>query len=693
MSIRPRVWLPLVLFVLGTAPLLAQEPQNLLKNPGFEQELAGVWESRTPGDQQRKLDRQQGDSHSGNWCVVLENNDAKPTRLRQGNDRSLIVPPGSLVELSAWIKSELGDNGKAGVQFYCMDEKGKILAQPQAQTSISKGGWQKARLLTKIPRDTAYTMVYVQTDRAAGKALFDDVELRVVRKPLPTEPIARIGLLTDLPPTSECYQSVKALLGDGLVQLKGDSLASGLAGCDGAVVLLQSDQVTPQAIEPLADFARQGHSLFMDLRAFAAWQGLSLADCRLALPEKKGEDGPAISPALRQMQVGLTVAKASSITAGFQTGQVIPYAGPKGQLKVLSSLPSGNAIDVLATADGKPALVEMRLGKGRIVAADTLSLREPHYRNIDAFYKYLFAANTLANPDRLMLAEYYSRKLTYAEFVDAMRQAVKEHPNLRLEEEGPACGDYKMYSLNIGKAGAPMYFLYGATHGSEWEPAYGLLTFAKHLAEGRLAKTIDLERVCVKIVPILNPTGYDLRQRQNAHGVDLNRTGDHCWEQYKGRDSNGDGRYGPKDYDWKGECPLGEPESQTFFHIVQAPNLHCTLEYHGNTSALNNKVAIVPVTAREDALERVLGLQDLLNRRLHMRYVLHQNDEETISPYLLVNVHRDSDRPVLQNTGARGRYGMLVELAAGYADSYGTVLQTEVTCEICLALFEIFPPQ
>jgi hypothetical protein len=683
----------LILIVLGAAPLLAQEPKNLLKNPGFEQELAGVWEARTPADQQRKLERQQGESHSGNWCLVLENRDGKLTRLRQGNDRSLTVPPNSLVELSAWVKPQLGDNGRVGIQIYCMDEKGKILAQPQAQLPNTKDDWQRVRLLAKIPQDTAYTMVYLQTDRAAGKVLFDDAELRIVRKPLPPQPVAKIGLFTDLAQTDECYRSVKTLLGNGLVEVKGDSLAADLAKCEGAVVLLQSGQVTPQAMEPLAAFVRQGRSVFMDLRAFAAWQGLSLADCRLIAPAKKGEGNPTNNAALRQMQVGLTVVKGTPITAGFLVGQIVPYAGPKGQLKVLASLPPDKAIDVLATADGKPALVQMRLGKGRIVAADTLSLREPHGRNIDAYYKYLFAANTLAKADRLMLAEYYPRKLTYAEFVDAMRKTVKEHPNLRLEEEGSACGDYKMYSLNIGKAGAPMYFLYAAAHGVEWEPGYGLLTFAKHLAEGRLAKTIDLDKVCVKIVPILNPSGYDLRQRQNAHGVDLNRTGDHCWEQYKGRDSNGDGRYGPKDYDWKGDRPFGEPESQTFRHIVAAPNLHCTLEFHGNTSAQNNKVAIVPITAREDTFERVLGLQELVNSRLHMRYVLHQNDEETISPYLLVNVHHDSNRPVLQNTGARGRYGMLVELAAGYADSYGTVLQTEVTCEICRALFEIFPPQ
>ena len=691
MSVHCRIGSLVVLLAMAAIPLAAQEPQNLVRNPGFEEELTGSWEKRTPDDKQRKLERQQDQSHTGKWSVMLENHDAKLTRLRQGSDRQLTIPAGSLVELTAWVKSELAAKGRASLQFYCMGEDGKILAQPQAGVSESGAEWRQVCLLVKVPKGTTHTMVYLQTDGAAGKAWFDDVVLRIVRQPQPAVPVAKIGVLTDLEPTDECRQNVNVLLGDGLVELKSDSLATGLAGCQGAFVLLRSAQLAPQITEALADFARQGRSVFMDLRAFAAWQGLSLVDCQLPVPPKS-DDQAKVAPATRQMQVGLKVVKATPITAGFQVGQIVPYAGPKGHLMVLAAVPPGKPIDILATADGKPALVEMRVGQGRIVAADTLSLREPRHANIDAFYKFLFPANTVADPQRLMLAEYYPHKLTYAEFVEAMRDTAKAHPNLRMQEEGPACGDYKMVSLNIGKPGAPMYFLYGATHGSEWEPAYGLLTFAKHLAEGRLAGVVDLEKVCVKIVPILNPTGYDLRQRHNAHGVDLNRQGDQCWEQYPGRDTNKDGHYGPGDSDWKGEGSFSEPEAQTYRRIVQAPNLYCTLDFHGNTSALNNKIAIVPATSREGCMWRVMDLQDLVNRRLHMRYILWQNDEKCCSPYLLDRVYADRDRPVLQNTGARGRYGMLVELTAGYADSYGTVLQTEVTCEICRALFEIFRP-
>ena len=48
--------------------------------------------------------------------------------------------------------------------------------------------------------------------------------------------------------------------------------------------------------------------------------------------------------------------------------------------------------------------------------------------------------------------------------------------------------------------------------------------------------------------------------------------------------------------------------------------------------------------------------------------------------------------PYLMNTSARDRFGLLIELTAGYPESYGTVLQTDVTCELCRALFVAYPP-
>ena len=87
-----------------------------------------------------------------------------------------------------------------------------------------------------------------------------------------------------------------------------------------------------------------------------------------------------------------------------------------------------------------------------------------------------------------------------------------------------------------------------------------------------------------------------------------------------------------------------------------------------------------------------MDLQQIANERLAGRHLLRQDNEEACSQYLLTRVHPGAGYPYLMNTSARDRFGLLIELTAGYAESYGTVLQTDVTCELCRALFLAYPP-
>ena len=126
--------------------------------------------------------------------------------------------------------------------------------------------------------------------------------------------------------------------------------------------------------------------------------------------------------------------------------------------------------------------------------------------------------------------------------------------------------------------------------------------------------------------------------------------------------------------------------------IDRATNLYCVLDYHGNSSAKSNKVAILPATAHPDNEYLAMDLQYVANQRLAGRHLLRQNDEKTSSQYLLTRVRMGGNMPYLMNTSARDRFGLLIELTAGYAETYGTVLQTDVTCELCRALFLAYPP-
>ena len=99
-----------------------------------------------------------------------------------------------------------------------------------------------------------------------------------------------------------------------------------------------------------------------------------------------------------------------------------------------------------------------------------------------------------------------------------------------------------------------------------------------------------------------------------------------------------------------------------------------------------------------DNLARVERLRQLVNQRLRGRYVLQQRYEGQCTPYRMERVVRWNMPRLIEiayermSRHGRARQGLLVELTAGYESSYGTVLQTDLTCEICRALFLAYGP-
>ena len=588
------------------------------------------------------------------------------------------------MQLSACIRSELSDQGGVTLQLYCMDGQDRILAQPCSAPLSGSFDWTPRSVWVFVPEGTAYVMAYLQAKEGAGKVYFDDVELVVAQGPVVRPPAPKIVLFGDLPQDSPCLASLKTLFEEGLVQRAPGEAASAPADAAGMLVLYTAREVPAAVCEAVRRYASSGGHVFMDIRSFARWQGTEAVS--VSVGRLKGR------PAREQMKAGLRVVVASQVTAGLEVGQVMPRAGfPDGHLMVLPKDFQGDALEVLAVApEGHAGLVRTKVGRGWVVAADVLSLREPYCRHVDAYYKYTLITNALTNPVRF--GHYYPRRLSYAELVEQMKAAAEASPAIRFAREGPASDGQPICSLNLGSPGKPLYFLYAAAHGSEWEPGYGLISFARQLAEGRFADVVDLKRVEVTIVPILNPSGYDHMRRQNAAGVDLNRQGDYRWEQFSGSDSNKDGTWGPFDYDWKGKAPLTEAEARVYKSIAEREELFCILDYHGNSCATANKVAILPATARGDNAIRAIKLQQIANARLRGRHLLRQDPEKQCSQYLLERVRPGGAVPYLMNTSARERYGVLIELTAGYPSTYGTVLQTDVTCELCRALFAAYPP-
>ena len=312
----------------------------------------------------------------------------------------------------------------------------------------------------------------------------------------------KVGILTDLDENDPCFRSLQTLFEDGFVKLSSENAAQQLEQCIAAVVLHKTPLVK-SALDAVARYAEHGGNVFMDIRNFAQWQetravlvqvGPSTEGVPVKLAPENGADKVSVE---NRMTAGLRIVENSIVTSGFRVGQIIPRASSSGELLVLPRGFTRPKLDVLAvTNTGEAGLIRLPVGEGVVVAADVLSLDEPHCRKVGSYYKYTLITNATTNPVRF--GKYYDKRFTYDELVKHMKEIADSFPGITFKDEGPASEDYRIYSLNMGRPDAPLYFLYAAAHGTEWEPGYGLMTFAKHVAQGHMKDIIDLNRISIR---------------------------------------------------------------------------------------------------------------------------------------------------------------------------------------------------
>ncbi len=419
--------------------------------------------------------------------------------------------------------------------------------------------------------------------------------------------------------------------------------------------------------------------------------------------EADAKDGGNLirNPGFEIGEGGHEIVLETSATSGFKKGDIFPRMDEDGMLCVLPGEVADEGIEALAVVAGSAEIsfAKKQLGKGYIYGIDMFSVGEPNAsRESDgSFYKYLFMTNTLTNTVRY--GEWYqaperegaSTRYTHADIADEMRKIADSFPGVEFEKEGPGSGGYEIYSLNIGKEGAPLYFFYAAAHGEEWDPAYGLLTFTRRLAAGEFRDVVDLDRAAFKIIPVLNPWGYDNFRRTNANNVDLNRQGDYRWEEF-GMNQKGYDETHPS-Y-WKGHHgPFSEPETIVYSRIIDEneDRIYFVLDFHGNKSAVNNKLCMLPVNGLPDNQSRAILWAHHLNENVRGRYILQQSGESKASPYLMRMPVMSSPGPMLINTSAKDRYGFVIELTAAYRTNIASILVTDFVCEIIRSILVVYP--
>ena len=498
-----------------------------------------------------------------------------------------------------------------------------------------------------------------------------------------------ILLISDIDPGDPSISNLDVLYPGRITATKvdGTDVENRLNGRVKKIMLLMKDpaKIGTRIQSKIENFVSSGGEAFLDLRSYSTWRSLETGKARGDIGKIEKELSTR-----EQMKIGIKVQRETNVTKGFRKDQIAPWFGENGEHLYLMIPEDRNKIEVLGTSslNGKPMLIQERIGKGRVVAVDMLSLEEPFYRNVGGFCKYLFLGNLIGETVRY--GEYYSEKLKYPEFVKKLKEVSEQFPRIKLINEGEASGGYDIYSLNIGDLSKPVFFFYAMVHGSEWEPGYGLITFAKFIVSHTNSGALDLRRFSVKIIPCMNPWGYDRYRRQNANGVDLNRNISPFWDNYTGLDTNQDGIYGPWDFDWKGKSPSSEPETKIYKKICDCHNIFCILDFHGNANARYNKMGVLPVTGKKENSNKAKEFQKIFNDQMKDRYVLRQNSENGFSQYILKSTSTGGSAPFLLNYGAKGRYGVLIETSAGYPDSYGTIMQTDFVTETCLAAIRTY---
>ncbi len=333
-------------------------------------------------------------------------------------------------------------------------------------------------------------------------------------------------------------------------------------------------------------------------------------------------------------------------------------------------------VRILATSNLNHAavMIEEKVGKGRIVALDMLSPGRPYFNSHGATNKYLFLANMLGSGVRY--GKQYPKRLSYDEFVDAMADLARTHPDLIMQNEGPCSDGRDMRSFSLGDEAKPTLYVGASIHGWEWENSYGVLRLAEVLAEEPNVEGLDTSRLHFKLMPIQNPWGHDHFTRQNARGVDLNRNFDCAWEDLPEVQDVAT----PWDYNYQGARPASERETQVMQGIIERHRPVCLIDFH------TADYGLVRPCRGDQAL--VDAIQANVKARLKDRFLCQRPSS---GPFQQVNMNYISKpagpRPYLIDYAARegAAAAFVIEMSGNRDDVHALVMNVDTVVEICLA--------
>jgi hypothetical protein len=131
--------------------------------------------------------------------------------------------------------------------------------------------------------------------------------------------------------------------------------------------------------------------------------------------------------------------------------------------------------------------------------------------------------NGLRIADRYHVAAITTRKFSHADYWAAVAPSLTS-PDLRTEEVGRSMLGRAISTITFG-SGPVRVLLWSQMHGDESTASMALADIFRFLAEGTAdpLRTRLRDRLTIVFVPMLNPDGAELFQRENAAGIDVNR--------------------------------------------------------------------------------------------------------------------------------------------------------------------------
>lgn len=436
------------------------------------------------------------------------------------------------------------------------------------------------------------------------------------------------------------------------------------------------DKLNYQAVR---DFAARGGTVASCLAEYAAgWRAAACAPPTMLKSVVPEGDWPAIR-----------ICRHSDITAGFAVGDVTPWFGKVSgatgnsmnenqyyQRQVMG-LESNESVAILgvSTLNGGAVLIEERVGSGRIMALDMLSLKEPFFDSYGSTYKYLFLGNLIGSS--VHYGKHYPCKLAYDELLVHMQSLAATHPALTYHEEGPCSDGRPLASLAAGDRRKPAFLVFNGIHGWEWEAGYGLLHLMELLADDP-PEGLSLKDLYLKVVPQLNPYGYDHDFRHNANGVDLNRNFPCGWEDYIG----GDDVYQPWDFDYKGPLPASELETQMAMRLMEEIKPVCLLDFH--------TAHYIFCKTKHGDRKLMSAIHQDVRRRWRNRYLIQRPYS---TEYQQASMDRSltwGDVPHLVCHGSRLGIpaSILIEMSGNRTGPHALVINTDTTIDVCLAAIQ-----